>query len=290
MPTLRQLIASVRHRLAGVGSYTDAVMELTAELSPGSTSITVDDAASASAGVYEIGLEKVRVKSVDRSAGTLMAYSFGRGYEGTTQTLHNAGSEITRAPIFPASTVAQEINGVLTELYPHLYGVKTVDLDYVPPFALPSDAVGVIAVFQVEDGLGGYRRLDGWRWEPSAGKGLLVHNLTSGQAIRVVYATRIGLFDLSNPYVADVEFVTATGLDSRIADLLTLGVAYRLAPYADMGNLLHTGAEARADSSKPPGRGASLARLLYAEFQQRLVAEQQVLAKENPIRVHRERV
>lgn len=289
MPTLRQLISSVRHRLAGVGSYTDAVLELTANLPAGETTIPVDDASRASAGLYEIGLEKIRVKSVDASAGTLTAYTFGRGYEGTPSTLHQEGSEITRSPLFPASTIAAEINGVLGELYPYLHGVKSLDVEYTTAFVLPDDAVGIVAVYVSDRSDTGWHRIDRWLWEPSAGQALALPAVSHGTTIRVVYATRPILFDLEATGAIDGDFATITGLDSRVADLLVLGVGYRLAPFADMGNLLATGQEARSDPSKQPGRGASLARLLYAEFQQRLIQEQAILHKENPIRVHKER-
>lgn len=289
MPTLGKLIAEVRHRLNGVGNHTPNSMELQTELAEDGLTIRVDDASKQSNGVYEIGLEKIRVKSVDRGANTLTVYGFGRGYEGTEVGVHPAGSEVVRAGAYPNSTLAHEINGVLREFFPYIYGVVTVDMDYAPPFVMPDDCAGIIAVFVSDRAASdGWRRVDRWLWEPDSGQGLKIPAAERGTSVRITYATVPVPFDLGDPYAMEQDWAQ-TGLPDRLADLMALGAASRLAPFADMGNLFNTGQEARSDASKPPGRGGQLSRLLSAQFQQQLVQEQLVLQKMHPIRVHRER-
>lgn len=289
MPTLGQLIHKVRHRLSGVGSYTRDSMELTVDLLEDGLTVNTDSVTGADAGVYEIGLEKIRVKSVDRSGNSMLVYSFGRGYEGTTPALHPAGSEVTRAGALPASTVAEEINGVLREFFPYIYGVTSLDVEYTVPFTMPDDCAGIVAVF-VSDlrATDGWRRVDRWLWEPDSGQGLKIFAAVEGELVRVAYAVEPIPFDLTVPEAAEAEW-SDTGLEDRLTDLLTLGVASRMAPFADMGNLFNVGQEARSDQAKPPGRGARLASILTQQFQQQLAQEQQVLHKKHPIKIHRTR-
>lgn len=289
MPTLGQLIQNVRHRLTGVGSYVSNSSELIEDLNEDSLLIRVDDSANHSAGVYEIGLEKVRVRSVDASSSTFRLFTFGRGYEGTTPGFHVTGTEITRAGAFPSSTIAQEINNVLTEIWPMLYGVVSEEFIYAAPFAMPEDCSGIVAVFVSDERVtDGWRRLDRWVWEPDSGQGLKVFDALHGETVRVTYAVQPKLFDLSATDAADHDW-SLTGLPDRMTNLLTLGVAYRLAPFADVGNLFSVGQEARADTTKPPQRGATISRLLQQQFQSALANEQQALHKAHPIRVHSQR-
>jgi hypothetical protein len=289
MPTLGQLIHKVRHRLSGVGSYTRDSMELTVDLLEDGLIVRTDNVTGADAGVYEIGLEKIRVKSVDRSGNSMSVYTFGRGYEGTTPALHSAGSEVTRAGSFPASTVAEEINGVLREFFPYVYGVTSIDVEYTVPFTMPDDCAGIVAVFVSDlQATDGWRRVDRWLWEPDSGQGLKIFSAVEGEAVRISYAVEPIPFDLTVAEATEAEW-SETGLPDRLTDLLTLGVASRLAPFADLGNLFNVGQEARSDQAKPPGRGVRLAVALTQEFQRALALEQQVLHKKHPIRVHRER-
>lgn len=286
MPTLGKLISDVRHRLAGVGNYTGNSSELVEDLNEDSILVRVDDATKHSPGVFEIGLEKVRVKSVDPSSSTFTLFAFGRGYEGTTVAFHPAGSEVTRAGNFPASTVAQEINNVLTEIWPTLYGVVSEEFEYVAPFAMPENCAGIVAVFVSDErATDGWRRVDRWVWEPDSGQGLKVFEALHGGSVRITYAVQPILFDLTAVDAADHDW-SLTGLPDRMANLMTLGVAYRLAPFADMGNLFNVGQEAKADVSKPTQRGATISRLLQQQFQQALINEQQALQKAHPIRIH----
>lgn len=293
MPALGEIISITRHRLLGVGSYGDRSTELVQDLDEGSPQILVEEIPGGkTGGLIEIGLEKIRIKRADSATNTLTAYAFGRGYDESLQTGHAIGSEVTFAPMVPAMTIAREVNSVLNSMYPMLYAVRTVDAVYTQaaesPFTLPAEAVDVVAVFRAEVSGSGWNRVDEWRFEPDSGQGF-VAAIPQGQTVRVVYATRIGTFDLRDPNVADSDFATVTGLEDRVSNLLAMGVAARLAPYYDIGKLGSTGAEARVDGGgKSAGAGVNVADRFYQEFQANLDQEAAVLQKQHPIRIHRE--
>lgn len=286
MTTLGQIVSQVRQRLAGVGLVTDRVTALTQPVDASVLTLPVEDS-NVGAGLVEVGMEQMRVKSATGADGTLVLWPFGRGYNGTVAAPHPAGAEVAVAPRWAASTIAAEVNGVLTELYPSLYAVKSVELPSsdTGPLVLPAEAVGVVAVF-LQDLSGDWVPTDEWRWEPSSGQSLWVRwGAPSGQ-VRVVFAARPVLFDLAGS--VSQEFVAVTGLPDRVADLLTLGVAYRLASLVDLAGNAQLGAAARADM-KEQTLGSSASRLLFAQFQARVEQERRVLLQEHPVRPHRER-
>lgn len=288
MPTLRDVVGAVRHRLTGAGAITDQVTELAATLNATATTVPVVDATGLGPGVYEIGLEKIRVRTVDAPGTRLILWTFGRGYGQTKAQTYPPGTEITAQPQWAASTVAAEVNGVLRELYPALYGVRTQEETYTSPIRLPVDATGVVAAFIRDEHGGAWKRTDRWRYEPGADQGLVLPEARHGDLVRVQYAAAPKVFDLTNPAVLDQDYATVTGLPDRTADLMTLGVAYRLAPMIDLARLSQRGAEAKADQRDQNG-GQGLSRLLLAEFQNRLGQEQLALHRDFPIRLHNER-
>lgn len=296
MSTLGQIIEFVRHSLSGFDASKEAVVALGAGVTASALVLPVDDtsaAAGVARGIVEIDMEKIRVARVDTDQGALVATPTGRGYRGTVAASHSAGAEVRINPAWAASTVAQEINGVLTEVYPRLYAVKTHTTEFPAlggAIDVPSEATGIVAVY-VEDDLNDdeWVREDRWAYQPdstSTGKGLRIGgHYRAGDRIRVVYAARPGLFDLNGQLTQDFE--TVTSLDDRVADLIRLGVATRMAPFIDVARLPFVAAEARADGEgRPGGGGASAGRLLYSMFQDRLEREVEVLHREHPIRTH----
>lgn len=301
MTTLGQIIESTRHALSGFDANREAVTALASAATADATTLSVEETGGsggsgviASRGIAEVDLELVRVKSVNPQDATVLLYPFGRGYRGTTAASHDAGAEIRFNPAFPKSTVADHVNGVLREVYPRVYAVKSHETTFPSDrgaIDLPAAAVGVISVW-VEDTTrtDQWVREDRWTYQPDSttvGKGLRVGGkYPSGRGLRVVYAARPVLFDLSAGL--DQDFATVTGLDERLVDLVALGVACRMAPFIDVGKLPYLSAQARTDGEqRGPGTAASAARLLFSLFQQRVEQESSVLAKEHPIRLHR---
>src|SRR5690606_15814580 len=146
-----------------------------------------------------------------------------------------------------------------------------------------------VAVFLADTTDGGYRRVDRWRWEPDVNNGLVIHGACTGTPVRVTYAVEPGTFPLDVLDVESADFGETTGLPDRLADLLTLGVAYRLAPMADMTKLTATGVDVRSDDTKRPEAGVRLQQAFYRQFQARIQQEQLALHQQHPIRVHGQR-
>jgi hypothetical protein len=289
--TLGQLLGKVRFRLQGLGVQKDTVAETAAAITDSATSIPLDDATGFARGsVAEIDFEMVRIKTADAATNTL---TVRRGHEGTDAVAHEAGVEVLMNPTWPRGVVAQEINGVLTEIYPDLYAVdeyeSTIPSDPGEPLTLPAGAVGVIAVYlEPRSTPGSWVLMDRWDYQPDGDLSLRLGLGYPGQAVRVVYAKRPGTFDLSAPAPLALDFETVTGLPERVADLVALGVASRLAPFMHLARTTTPGAEARADAQAKPADAVSVAaRLLYSEFRARVQAEQMALVKEHPIRPHK---
>lgn len=202
---------------------------------------------------------------------------------------------ISASPLFPAATVLYELNAVLSDMYPDLYAIgvyQPTDPDsgeaitYTWPFRLPVDAKGIINVEALGSD-GGWQRIDRWKWEPDADNQLEIA-VARGTTVRVTYAREPGKFDHLDPQLAD-DWAGTTYLPDRVADLVSLGVAARLAPFLDLGRLTATGIEPRVDATRQIGAGANLSKQLMQQFQMGLSREVQALQKEHPIRLHREK-
>lgn len=296
MGTLGQIVESVRHSLSGFDANKESVLELTSSVSASAKELPIDDGSAmggASRGVAEVNMELVRVKSLDATTPALVLYSFGRGYRGTPAVAHPAGSEVRVNPAWPASSVAAEVNGVLNEVYPRVYGVRYHETAFPArggAIDLPADATGVVAVYVNDPRRDDeWVREDRWSFQPDSsdvGRALRVGGrYNASDRLRIVYSVRPGLFDLSGSLSQDFE--TVTGLDSRVQDLVRLGVAARMAPFVDVAKLPFLGAAARGDGElRGPTTGSTVARLLYSMFQARVDQEAAVLNKEHPIRLH----
>ena len=296
--SLGTLIETTRHALSGFDANRESVTALASPLSASATTVSIEEATATSGagvGVAEIDFELVRVKAVNPTDSTLTLYGFGRGYRGTTAAAHLAGVEVRFNPSWPAFSVAREINGVLQEVYPMIYAVAehstTIPSDY-GAVDLPVAAVGVISVWIEDDSRADqWLREDRWSYNPDStetatGKGLRIFGShIAGTNVRIKYATRPTPFNLAGATTQD--FATVTGLDERIADLIQLGVAMRMAPFIDVAKLPHLSAEAREmGEAKRELTGANAARLLRGLFQLRLDQEAAVLRREHPIRAH----
>lgn len=295
--TLGELIQKIGHALNGFDLSKDAVAELTAAVDADDLALTLDaEANSVGRGVYEVEMELMRVKSWDATSNTATLYSFGRGYRGSVPAAHAAGAEVRINPSWPNITIARAINEAIEELYPQVYAVvtetTTIDSTVSPGLLLEGEPTAVLSVF-VQDT--SFEEEDAWIQEPrwdfnkersENGRDLVIGGLWPDETVvKVVYATRPGLFSLNGALSQD--FVQKTGLQDRHEGLLLLAVAYKLAPFIDVSRLSHLAAEARSDAdAKSSLTGASTARLLYSMFKSRLDQEAQILAQEHPIRLH----
>jgi hypothetical protein len=292
MATLGDLVEGARHYLSGFDSSKDAVSALAEPLSAAATTFPLASVDNATSGICEVDLEQMRVRSVDPQSASATVWPFGRGYRGTTAAAHAAGTEVRFNPTWPASTVAAAINAVLIGVYPMLYAVRpyVTQLDSWQAVDVPADATGIIAVYR-EDPIypDQWVREDAWsfsRDSSAVGRPLRIGGANRLGRVRIVYSARPTLFSL--PGAMTQDFVATTGLDERHADLLTLGVAARLAPFIDVSRLSAvTAAAVDAGAARQQGAALTATKLLVPLFQQRLEQEAGVLRKEHPIFVHR---
>ena len=298
MTTLARLVERVKARLGGPTTTASALLETS--LAPTGLTVQLDTVDGFSRGVAEVGFELVRVGGIDQAARTLTIPAYGRGYQGTLASAHDAGTEVLFNPTWRSSVVAEEINGVLLQVYPNIYGVQvhetTFPADRRRPVDVPVEATGIVSVFTGDPSLPGvWHREDRWGFNPDSADGDTEHLWVGGQwrpgwPVRVIYSTAPRTFDLSTSDSLGAEFTETTGLSARFEDLLSLGVAARLAPFLEVNRLPQAGAEARADGqAKPPGHATTTARYLSQQFEARLAQEQRALHREHPIRVHRTR-
>ena len=294
MSDLGELIDNIRHALTANDTTRDAIAALAASMDSSTTTMSLELAGvgPAGGGLAEVDMELMAVKSIDSSTGTATLWSFGRGYRSSVPAAHSAGVEVRLNPTWPSFTIARAINDALKELYPSIYRVvieeTEIPSNYGPLF-LNGNPAGIINVF-VEDATNPGRWLPEHRWDYNRNRSDDGYNLViggayeAGRLVRVVYADAPGEFSLTGSLTQ--EFTTETGLEPRHESLLLLAVAYRMAPFIDLARLPFLSAEAQA-TERNQGGGQSVGRLLYSMFQTRLREEAAILAKENPIRLHK---
>lgn len=296
--TLESLIYEVQHNLLGFGQATDAMAALDVGVGVSDLSIKVNDAASFSRGIAEIGDELIFIKDVDVQSGTLVLQPFGRGFRGTGAQAHDAGEIVTMAPVWPRSSVAREINNVIRSLYPNLFAVRVDEFDYsVTQFAyeLPATTEMVLEVRHRHPGsTRDWETSRHWDVRFSADStdfpsGVAVEvytgHITPGARVQVVYATRpTALTDLSD------EFAETTGLPESAKDLILLGVAARLAPYMDASRIPVQSVEAdELDAPRQMGTAVQVGREFQRSFEARLAEEKRALYNRYPARYRRTR-
>jgi hypothetical protein len=287
MATLSYVVDQVRRRLEP--DYLASVTFLTADAGAGDLSLTVDDVSKASnGGVVEVGSELMRVRQVDADTSTLQLYPFGRGYNSTTVADHANGDMVVLNPTYPFGNIVDYMNGVIGELYGMgLFAVATFESTYVSnvPFVLPAEVVTPVAVFTLNQQTNEYNQTYNWRFVPDGNSQLWLANAGDGQTVRVVYTKAPTMLDPDQP---DQDFYLLTGYPERMADIVALGVAYKMSALRAAARVNKMAASASADAqAKPISEGRLLSQVLYAEFQQRVQGELQMLGREHPISLHK---
>lgn len=293
--SLRDLVEKVRSFGTGLGSKDDRVAYLSSDISSTDTTIQVDDASPFSAGWVEIGLELIRIKSVDKTSNLITLAPGGRGYRGTTAAQHLAGSEVLFTPTLPRSTVTNEINREIAGMYPLITGVDSVEATITnvaqPAYEIPSDAEAVLDV-RWRDLVGYWHRVNSWETEfgvnaldfPSGQCLRLGQMLQAGTTVQIVYAKRPKpLTGLDDPF-------SSTGLPDGVVDVVELGTLLRLLPAFDMGRLSSltiSENDVASQRIRLADGGTVISREIKAQYQFRLANERQAFAKKYPPRLHR---
>lgn len=287
--TFGTVIDEVILSLMGQGLTDDIIVSLTSAITNSDLSITVDDNEVLSRGLIEIDSELVYVSSVAGSTGTIP--SWGRGFKGTTAASHSDGAAVHVAPTWPRSIVGREVNNTLRSLYPTLFVPSKTDITLSADtwqYELPAACEKVLSV-EWKWGTSQWIKTNSWEVMHSAdttdfpsGKAIAFGDaLYTGASVLVKYAARPTVFS------SEATAFTASGYPASCKDVVVLGTAYRLLPWADAGRTKVDSAEANAlTNSRPIGAATSIAGNLQKMFLRRLEEERRALAANYPSQVH----
>lgn len=298
MPTLSDMIDEVKANLQGYTLRQDRMTYLAnaGGISTSATSVTIGSSSNLAKGIIEIEDELLLVDSFDKTSNTLTIMpGFGRGYQHSTAATHAQYSPVVIAPPFPRVSIKQAINDTINSMYPKLWANTSTTLTYNPAvttYAMPADNQDITAVSWQSVGPS-KEWIPVGRWRPDkmanttafpTGQTVSIYDrITPGRTIQVAYKKAPTI--LSN---ASDEFTTVTGLPATCRDVIVLGAAYKMLSYIDAGRVNLTSAEAdAADSKIPSTAGGTVAKYIFALYQQRLQEESNKLMNQYPIRPHR---
>lgn len=292
--TFQQVQHRVRQHLLGYAQDQEQLTELSASMTSGDTTFSVDPATAnqLSRGICQIDDELIQVKQVDLTSGlvTVLGGVNGRGRQGSTAAAHSSAALVTNAPAFPNVRVQEGINDTLLGVYPHLVVFGQTNITKLAPqieYQLPAE---VQDVWYVTLQLVGPSRVwqpgPNWRFNPYAdpttfptGKSIeLLDGVVPGRQMRIVYAKKVNT--LTN---ASDDFETVTGLPERCVDMVTYGAVARLIPAYEAARLQQRTIESNQRSQLVPPRSATQTAQYYmALYQQRLAEERNRMYIENP--------
>lgn len=288
--TLENLVEGVLSTLYGQTSQQDSFTSLEADISSTDLTFTVDDASSLSVGLIEVDMEIMRIAKVDVATNLVTLHPRGRGRRATVAAAHTAGAEVRMQPIIPYSSVVREIRAELSNLYPSICQVSSVEFTSNAThvaYELPADARMVLDV-RYKDTQGEWERVRVWEVEFSqnttdfpTGVALRLQVPTQS-TIRVIYGKPFGVLNELT------DTLSAAGIPQSCEDILRIGAVIRLLPSLDIARLSATtasGADAAARQPQP-GTGIMVARELRAQHKDRVESEVSVFRQTYPARIH----
>ena len=297
MPTFKDLVDEVKSNLIGYTLRQDRITYIinAGGISTTDTEITIGSSNNLAKGVVEIDDELLWIDSFDKTTSTLnVAPNFGRGYMNTTPSPHSINSQLTIAPTFPRVNIKNSINDTINSLYPKLWSLATTSFTFNPvltTYGLPDDCLEVVAIsWQSVGPSKEWIPVKRWRFDPMANAAafntnstITIHDyITPGRTVQVWYKMKPVTLSSNSE-----EFTDVTGLPDSCKDVVVLGSCYRLLSFLDAGRINLTSAEADSQDSKiPTSAGQSVAKFVYALYQQRLAEEQDRLNKLYPIKPH----
>lgn len=283
-PTLGELVTEVATSAQGFAVAPDRILSLVGDLSDTALSFKVDS--DCSPGVFEIGDELILVTAVDASTHVCTIHPRGRGWQGSTASVHSDGDFISESPAFPRRRIVQAINDAISGLYPQLFGVGSVTgVVASGTVELPADAELVLDVRTLVGG--SWERVRDWEAEfsssaaPNTGKAVRVVTLSDGTEVQVVFGT------LPAPLSSPEQYWSETGLSIGAKDIVVTAVLAKFVTLIDIGRLTDRFVTPRGDTQQPQiGAGVAIARQLKADYKVALDAEVAALRELHPARVH----
>lgn len=299
--TYANLVDEISFNLAGYTLRQDRMTYLTENVASDGLTLHLRDVTNIGKGTIEIDDELIWIDSYDRNSNLAYVPPFGRGFQGTSASTHAENTKVVVAPTFPRSSIKKAINDTIDATFPNLFGVGTYTFTYNPvvsAYQIPAEVETILYVSRSVTGpTKEWLPVKGWRHDPMAnvtafttGNSVSIYDrVEAGRTVQIKYLKKPATFQELNTATATNAqvFETVTGLPSSCKDVIMLGAAYRLASFIDPGRLNYSSAEAdNADTKIQYGSGASTARFLLANFQQRLNEEAAKLKEVYPTRIH----
>lgn len=286
--TVASLVDEVSDSVRGYARNQDIVTSLVGPISATDLTLSVSDPTAVSKGLLEIEDELVQVKSVDQTTGNVTLEPWGRAEGGTDAAAHVAGVKVTANPLFPRQRIRNAIFGVLREIFPDLYAVKSVLKDANPArpsWLMDPDCFRVLSVHNrsiYDPNL--------WipvkRWRTSATDTQTELQMFSGMVpgtntIRILYV-RTPATELDQ-----TSDLSSYGYDLSFRDVIVLGASARLLQFAETARVQVQSAEAAGRSEvTPAGSLTAVSRALYQMYQKRIDDERRQLEIRYPIQPH----
>lgn len=286
--TVASLVDEALDTARGYTRNQDIVTSLAAPMTDTDLTLSVTDATSISKGILEIEDELVQVKTVDQSAGTVTLEPWGRGLSGSAAVAHLADVRVTMAPLYPRQRVRQALYGVLREIFPDVFAVKTALLDgnpSRPSWIMAADCWKILSVHSrniYDPNL--WTPVKRWRTSTTETQTELqaLGGLVPGtQTVRVMYV-RTPATELDQ-----TTDLSTWGYDYQLRDLIVLGATIRLLQYAEANRVQVQTQEAHGRSEvTPAGSVSALVRMLYQMYQKRIDDERRQLQARYPMQPH----
>jgi hypothetical protein len=302
MPNLSNMIDEVLINLAGYTYQQDRATYITTDVSASNSTIAnpiilqLASTENIGKGTIEIDEELIWLDSFDRVSNTGTVPPWGRGYLGTTQAAHTAGTKVTITPTFPRYVVKKAINDTIAAFGASIFAVKTTSFTFnaaQTTYAFNNlNIMNIMSIMWQDIGPSQeWFPIRHWTWDSLASStafGAGAQTVTigdyvqPGRTIKVVYSTD------PVPFTVNTEdYSTQTGLPNSTRDVVILGAAYRLLTYLDPARAAQVSPQAdETDSKRPFGASQSATKQLYALYQQRLNEETARQQSQYPIRVH----
>lgn len=301
--TFNDLVQRVKQQLLGYTKDQAAISFLSQPMTATDMMFMADTetVTALSRGLIEIDDEMILLKKYDRVSGnaTVMGdVTTGRGVEATTAASHAAGALIVNDPRFPRKRIKEAINDTINAVYPDLWVFGTYEFPWTAAryeYPVPADVEQIYGVTTNTIGPSAvWFPNSSYRFNPLAsttpgqvkpspaptGKTIQVMRdfIVPGRNVRLVYMKKPNTLTNNSD-----DFVTVTGLEERIVDLIIFGAVWRLLPSYDSGRLQQQSIEATERAPLvPTGSAAKTSQYFYSLYRQRLDEERDRLLELYP--------
>lgn len=279
MTSFNELADDVLSMLRGYVRSQESVTFLNTALNSTATTLTVGNGSRLGLGRAEIDDEIVYIDSV--AGNNVVLQPWGRGADGSSAESHDLNTKVLFGPLFPRFFVKRAINDTIASIGVELKAQAATTFPFVASRSTYELPATTYAVQQVTWQLVGPSRIwepvKRWRFDSNAnltqfttGKTIdLWDGIVPGRTVQIQY-----LKEPSSLSAGSDTLETTCGLPASCRDVVALGTAARLVSSIDVALLDPSSVQAGFfDERRQIGSASSVARTIYALYQQRLAEE-----------------